>query len=1361
MGIQFHAGYILSGIRNRFLKKVDAFGRGDIFKQLSHFSLETEKLSTDNSDPIFVIVDNLISRGLPTLPSLLLEEAFAETFRLSKKTISEKTGEIDYIFTAPGDAIERLIENAFFTIDPRLNRQHQLLEPIVSWENHPGSEHEERFLYQNLPTILGDFSVQLLEPQREIASILRHPYSQRQTFDRRLGGLRSEFYRQKADFTVQFPASGDHKNGLVIEIDGSHHRLESQHILDRRRDEAIRSAGWENTVRIETSELGRIPESKISALRKFFTHPHAARLKYNYHNPLYQQPSGLVALQMALSPLGTARIQKTLTRFILAGKLRLDQEKWRIAVIERDVPCAHLAILDYQQMLRNLFNLEKRNRRLPKIELRVYHTEEFRNCELNAVVRKELYSRAVQEFQADLLIDISMLQRPGFTEPEEFFLEKVRAEHIAVIRSVYAPVEPRKIRCAPPPEFHISNDEQPEPLLYFLQNIFRKKEFREGQVKILRRILAHQDVIALLPTGAGKSLTYQLAALLQPGVVLIVDPLKSLMRDQHENLVNMGIDATVFINSSLGAWRRRDACEEMVQGRYQFVFISPERMQIREFRDYLKRMDAARLAFCVVDEAHCVSEWGHDFRTAYLRLGRNARKFCKTFSGVVPIAALTGTASFDVLSDVRRELDIDDEKAIITPKKFARDELQFEIRHIEKPAIPGEIDDFQIKEVVAGAKQNQLIRLIRDEICAGKVGEYFSIDSGYPNAGIVFCPHRKWVFGAQTISDSLRQTIPLLDGICDFYHGGNDEDEENLADFFEEVQRKFKYNELRLLAATKAFGMGIDKPNVRFTVHFNMPQSIESFYQEAGRAGRDRDKATCFILYSDLKLPTPVDGESVSVDKSLMLSFHKKAFQGIDKEKRIIYELLNEISFPFERGTERVNEIIESNLGLQVKVNLWLKEQQSRLYINGAEDKTSYGCINLRNQKLYPDGTIVTPEEARQILEDILDLIQEQARGEENLIAWLMQAQYQPPRPGIEKILATMNENDPPREVFIGFTNDKIKRISDYLVSKVDPDFSEKIVYKALDFAFTLEKFLEELRNELYKTTKTKAPKGKWIGFKPEDEKFIQSLFEKVRDQSDTFKAIYRLSVIGAIEDYEVDYNSKIITAWIRKLSDDEYIKNLQEYVAKYETPEEAKKVPDIITKRQRGDTILQRCCGYLVEFVYRRIAARRREAITVMESAILSPQFQEYVNSYFDSRYYPLLQPFLYDYTLDLAWKFIKDTKGEPDPVLHLRGACDRLLVENPDNAALLLMRSFCRFMIPGHSKQEASRDFWKAWGLFRKVKSINWQEVVAAISRFYRMAVAYDSRVAGYLDREIATLHTKWIKDYNRKKLEGIPHA
>ncbi len=570
------------------------------------------------------------------------------------------------------------------------------------------------------------------------------------------------------------------------------------------------------------------------------------------------------------------------------------------------------------------------------------------------------------------------------------------------------------------------------------------------------------------------------------------------------------------------------------------------------------------------------------------------------------------------------------------------------------------------------------------------------------------------------------------------------------------VQNNFKNDTLCLLVATKAFGMGIDKPNIRFTVHFNMPQSIESFYQEAGRAGRDKDKAYCYILYSPTKIN--FNDEKVTVDKSFMLSFYHNSFRGIEKEKRIMWELLNEITFPQLTPKSKLSQIAED---LYVKVRLRLSDNnQYILFVNGEEFPKSYGYINLDNLSVFPetgnDRIIVTRENAEQILLRILNLLQEKCLNNVSLINWLTQTETVDPHPGFERILSEMEIGESKR-VVVGFNNDRIQRITNYL-SATNQHWNETIVIKANNYCFTAEDFIQKLEKEFWRATNQN------YNFSETQINQLSIWFYQIRDEQDTYKAIYRLSVIGLVDEYEVDYNSKNIIATIVKKSDSSCIESLTNYIGRYVSAEQKLRVHEQILASQ-GNTVIQKCSGFLANFVYSKIAAKRLEAINVMESAIQSGlnngNFEEFVNTYFDSRFTPKLRRFIYDYSIEIVWDFMLETEGDPNSINHIRGACDRLLVENPDNAAFLLLRSFSRFLIPSYNKNDALSDFHKGWRLFRDLKNWTRKESLKNLSKFYKLVIKYDSSLKLYLDKEILDEHKTWLKSFNQTFLKDIANV
>ncbi|MBM3802428.1 MAG: RecQ family ATP-dependent DNA helicase [Acidimicrobiia bacterium] len=330
--------------------------------------------------------------------------------------------------------------------------------------------------------------------------------------------------------------------------------------------------------------------------------------------------------------------------------------------------------------------------------------------------------------------------------------------------------------------------------LQLLNRTFGFQEFRAGQEEIVRAILARQDVLAVMPTGSGKSLCYQLPGLLLPGMTLVVSPLIALMKDQVEALERRGIPAG-FVNSTLSLEQQQQRIGQMRERRLRIVYVAPERFRSRRFMEGLQECPVSLLA---VDEAHCVSEWGHDFRPDYLRL-KEAAAWLKRPC----MAALTATATPEVRRDIVDQLGLRDPAVFVTG--FDRPNLCFSAREVS-----GDLE-----------KLEALLALLRE----GR------------QRGIVYAATRKNV---EKVATGLRSAGCRI-GI---YHAGLDLEERK------RTQERFMNGELPMVAATNAFGMGIDKADLEFVVHYDVPGSLEAYYQEVGRAGRNGQPATCLLLFS-------------------------------------------------------------------------------------------------------------------------------------------------------------------------------------------------------------------------------------------------------------------------------------------------------------------------------------------------------------------------------------------------------------------------------------------------------------------------------------------------------------------------------
>jgi len=335
----------------------------------------------------------------------------------------------------------------------------------------------------------------------------------------------------------------------------------------------------------------------------------------------------------------------------------------------------------------------------------------------------------------------------------------------------------------------------------YLKYFFGYDQFRPEQRKIIENALADRDLLVIMPTGGGKSLCFQLPALLKPGLMIVISPLIALMQDQVDALQDNGIGAT-YLNSSLSFSEVQAREKQIFENKIKLLYVAPERLLGDRFQDFFHRLiTQIGVSAFAIDEAHCVSEWGHDFRPEYRQLSQLRQQYPQ-----IPIFAFTATATKRVQKDIIDQLKLHQPSVHLT--SFNRPNLYYEI-------IPKEKRSYE-----------QLLKFIKT----------------LKGSGIIYCMSRKMV---DEISDRLQE-----DGIKALpYHAGMGDENRRIN------QTQFIRDEVRIIVATVAFGMGINKPDVRFVIHYDLPRNLESYYQESGRAGRDNDPAKCLLFFSfgDLK----------------------------------------------------------------------------------------------------------------------------------------------------------------------------------------------------------------------------------------------------------------------------------------------------------------------------------------------------------------------------------------------------------------------------------------------------------------------------------------------------------------------------
>lgn len=954
--MQFKAGYIVDAIAKvvtDFKATLDKHKPADqtqldqingLLQHVSSFDVEfSHKHNPDYKkiNPVLATLNNIITRGLPTRAPILLENLFSE---IGLTEQSKEEYEINFPSSTNPISYESIFE-LLHIIEPQLEISK------ANYGGNLGSSLEWEFIKKH------PFLKQILQSQRDFSTIN----------SKLTGGKTVDFC-----FTSPYLHWNEQNNryekvGIIFEMDGSHHSLSEYKYYDAYRDAIAEDENFE-TIRF-TVETIKKDNTDYEALigRKIYQN-----FKRNFEKNIKEH---LAEYSLLFIPLAVARVHKVILEFLLVHPELFKKEKIEIAIIERDLPCGAIAIKSLQELFFNINSIleDKDKLLLPEISLTIFENSKWvidNKLHLQANVKDERYFK---QNKFDIMLDHSILRRSNIYKETDFQNDKsikIRSSHF--LDTAFG--KARRVYCADLLHYkslvkkkddgsYIPVSKYESHINFFIQTIFRKVSFREGQLPIISRALQQKPVIGLLPTGGGKSLTFQLSTFLQPGLCLVVDPIKSLMEDQVRVLKQNWIDCCDFINSNL---KREEKVKKLIDFRYgetMFLFISPERFVMQDFRNIIRTINVSKFglafSYCVIDEVHCVSEWGHDFRSTYLMLGRNSQRFATTKSSKpVSLIGLTATASFDVLADIERELQIqhnDIADAIIMIENTIRPELFFKAIDVtgknrmnelntDFANIPSSLHRISNETILRASQLHHFNEFERRDFATSKTRnnkDESTIEFQYNDkfllpenigtynhndlSSIVFCPtkgRKRNIAGEIIDTRGVPYVFEKLNSNTKGFFYATDDDNINT-----EVQRHFfdfLNGRVNHIVCTKAFGMGIDKSSIRSTYHYYYSGSLESLVQEAGRSGRDKKISEANILVSKdlifrispkVLLYKSPENNSVSIIKD---TFHRKALR----------KLLKDDGFPNKDSiTVEINNVVNS-------LKTWIAGQQVLLPID-------------------------------------------------------------------------------------------------------------------------------------------------------------------------------------------------------------------------------------------------------------------------------------------------------------------------------------------------------------------------------------------------------------------------------------------
>ena len=714
-------------------------------------------------------------------------------------------------------------------------------------------------------------------------------------------------------------------------------------------------------------------------------------------------------------------------------------------------------------------------------------------------------------------------------------------------------------------------------------------------------------------------------------MTVVIDPLSSLMKDQYDGLIGAGIDCCSYINASIEVpeeikakgfeairkyrikeRERRSKCLE--QSELLFIFLSPERLSILDFRERLKNMQETGVYFAygVIDEVHCVSEWGHDFRFSYLHLGRNLYKYVlpKPKEGDekenhIPLFGLTATASFDVLADVERELSGNgafplDADTIVREGDTNRYEIQYKIEPVpvsftlkqnDGSVKPDKWAIFDSKKACLDSLISQIpfymnellteqsIQTITDGYTTGPradgrelkslqtdiPSDFLSAQDYYDYGGIVFCPHKDNTgLAVFTNQSELKSTHPdtqigTFVGSSDDENGNINQNSDREEESFENLEL-FRDNKLPLMIATKAFGMGIDKPNVRFTINLNYPSSLESFVQEAGRAGRDQRMALSVIMLSKYRIAR-VKPESQYYKTNKDKWYDTNDLEELARKKGIPvadFEICDETSDLVKLKCKQCGNSckrFEKNC-CAYGCNHCYKPREDETYRKICTQKCEY----FDTCKLAK-----VPSEDRWSHYEHLSVYKDK-------YPFITSENYEFLNADYDTVMFFYNNN------FKGENHEKLKMYQ--LLSKRQMEVA--VVDGQDEITNTIHGFLTTLQSVSVGT------------------RVISYISYSTSEYADIAKAIYRMCCIDLIDDFTQEYNSKRFRIVSQKKSDGQYYAALEKYLRRYYTVERAAELVREVPS-YKGENEIHKCLGYLTHFIYEKIAVKRKRAIDDM----------------------------------------------------------------------------------------------------------------------------------------------------------------
>ncbi|MCQ2974965.1 MAG: DEAD/DEAH box helicase [Bacteroidales bacterium] len=1119
---QLKAGFFTNGIESLKTNE-DISNKVDLLiEHLCYFDLDCSfELNDKSADPAIALIYNIISRGTPTYASQFIEDILSTTIGKTLKRFGED-GTI-YREIQKQD-VKDAVFKALHIIDPRITDTIPLY----------GDDKEvliNDFIFNGAVSYFGNYISQIAEKGRCFQDIFK--YSKKNKYD--INNLKSDnnfdFLNDKADLSFSVPYSNNTADCVIFSFDPSVSNIDyTDYIKEEKISEILKTINVDGKTIIKRNYN---LEEKIEPLSAFTQSEYFDILRQNYESPLYNTEDGIEALQIALTPPAVARIQKVILEAINSGILNLDAKCWNICVIERDVPCAFLALKDLAQHFDKFYQLENAKRKFPKYQLNIFYTPEFENTELNLLYQG--FREDVAEFdpnmEYDLLIDISMLQRCGL----EYHKPQTAAKHFAIIRSSKSPKSDTKLLFDNRITYNIKiekeddddYDEQEDALNFFLKNLFAKNEFLPTQQQSIIELLNGKNLLHVSEPASGKTLIALYSALMKPGYSYFLSPTISVMKMQFEMLRNRKIDIDYYISPVLeNTYDRLCATNYITEGLSQITFISPSLLHDNYIRNVFNQINEKDIPiyYLFVDEAQRISTQTPDFRSYYQDIKNviaNNKKYNNTYQ--IRIGAFTSCQESNVINEIKDKLETDT------------------VIHYEQNIT--KIPQIVVHEICDESTNNQT-----------EADNYFkkikqqkteNILSNNQNLNTI-------IFGAETPyspQNSEKEPTKLLDLPTNFYLGDVDEKYDEVLNSDATISRKslkeFCQGKNNYLVAKNSAGIGIHANNLEQIIYFEPPFSLDEFNRMNGRANNGMVKKVDVLLntteqefsgFESLRdekgnLKTAENIFVTNYDTAYNLKRLSKLYPGPEKEKIIMHEILNGIYSPQKSGRETICQAVYNEFGIEIETETEPTINPYQLYIFANNREKSFGYINFKTDKLVmPENSFDIPL-AEKIQTYIYYLIIDNTTNALEYLANMQDTEKAEENDGLQNIVDLIKTNES-SNIIIPFNNSKFEDVATLLNSNLKTNISANDLLRIYSKSNSLAEFEKILIKNFDIRSKNLEESA---------HSKLANLYLEFRNRRDTIRAITSLKEIDLIDDYLINSAKGEIIVYVTKHDIDFY----------------------------------------------------------------------------------------------------------------------------------------------------------------------------------------------------------------------------